>query len=637
VNHTDQRSGVLRFDSFELELSSGELRKSGALIKLQALPFQLLVLLVERGGKVVTREEIRQALWDEDTFVDFDRSINFCVNQIRDALGDDPQNPRYIKTLPRRGYCFVAPATESGGESPKAGTASVPVPVSGPVAVSERVTVSKPARPMRFWLMIAAAVAVIAVIAGLARLSLRRNPEVKPIRSLAVLPLENLSRDPEQEYFADGLTDDLITSLAKIRTLRVISRTSIMQYKGTKKSVPQIAQELNVDAVLEGTVARDRDQVRITTQLISAIPEKHLWAEKYEASLSNVLSVQDQVANEVARAIQINLTPQEQLQLTTPRVVNPDAYEDYLKGRYLGGFPDEENLIRSREYFERAIEMDPGYALAWAGLGTAYTRLANWGVLPSQDTRPRARAAAEKALELDGTLVEPLVTLADVKMNYEWDWAGTERLLKLAIELSPNDGEAHHVYATYLAEMGRTQEAVAEARRAREVEPLSIEYAVNVVWKLYLARRYQEAELENRRITEWYPQFTGDYILASVYLQTGRQREAVALLQRGVAESNHSVLELMYLGHALGVSGHRAGAHRLLEEMQQISQRRNVPPEYIAIVYEGLGERDHALQWFERAYKERSMNGWILPDQRLDAIRSDPRFQDIMRRMRLLK
>jgi tetratricopeptide (TPR) repeat protein len=401
--------------------------------------------------------------------------------------------------------------------------------------------------------------------------------------------------------------------------------------------VPQIAQELNVDAVLEGTVARDRDRVRITAQLISAAPEKHLWAEKYEASLSDVLSVQDNVANAVAHAIQITVTPQEQSLLATPRVVNPEAYEDYLKGRYLGGLPTEENLFRSREYFERAIEKDPGYALAWAGLANAFSRLADWGVLPSQDAKPRARDAAEKAIELDSNLASPLVTLANVKINYEWDWAGAERLLQRAIELDPNDGEAHHEYANYLAEMGRTDEAVAEARRAREVEPLSIEYAANVVWKLYLARRYHEAELEYHKITEWDPQFDGGYILASVYLQTGRQREAVALLQRGVAESNHSVLELMFLGHALGVTGDQAGGHSVLQEMLQIAKRRNVPPQYIAIVYEGLGERDHSLQWFEKAYKERSMNEFLLPDQRFDAIRLDPRFQDIMRRMGLPK
>jgi tetratricopeptide (TPR) repeat protein len=375
--------------------------------------------------------------------------------------------------------------------------------------------------------------------------------------------------------------------------------------------------------------------VRITAQLISADPEKHLWAEKYEASLSDVLTVQDNVASAVAHAIQINVTPQERELLARPRAVNPEAYEAYLKGRYWGELPTEENLSKSRGYFDEAIEKDPGYALAWDGLAKAYKQLSNWGVIPSQDGLPRARAAAERALELDNSLAGPLVTLAVVKMNCEWDWAGAQRLLKRAIELSPSDGEAHHVYASYLAEIGQKEEAVSEARRARDVEPLSPEYAGNVVWKLYLARQYQEAELEARRISELDPQHNGGYILASVYLETGRPREAVAILQRRFAESNHSVLESMYLGHALGVTGDRAGGHQVLEEMLQMSQRRNVPPEYIAIVYEGLGERDHAIEWFERAYKERSMNGWILPDQRLDAIRSDPRFKDIMRRMGL--
>jgi TolB-like protein/DNA-binding winged helix-turn-helix (wHTH) protein/Tfp pilus assembly protein PilF len=624
VNRTDKQLGVLRFGTFELELASGELRKGGVLIKLQALPFQLLALLVERAGEVVSREEIRTALWDNATFVDFDRSINFCINQIREALGDDRQNPRYIETLPRKGYRFIAPVTTNNGESSKAEAPSAPG------------VVPETARSPRWpWLILVAAVIVLVAIATVAKMGFGRNHGVRPIRSLAVLPLENLSHDSEQEYFADGMTDDLITDLAKISALRVVSRTSVMQYKGTKKSVPEIARELKVDAVLEGTVARYQDRVRITAQLISADPEKHLWAEKYESSLSDVLTAQDDVAKAVARAIQIEVKPAEQLRLTTPRAVDPEAYDAYLKGRYWASRPTEQNISKSREYFEQAIQKDPGYALAWAGLANAYEYLSNWGVLPSQDALPRARAAAEKALELDNNLVSPLVTLALVKMNYEWDWAGSERLSKRAIELSPNDGEAHHIYATYLAEVGRTEEAVAEARKARELEPLSIVYVANVVWKLYLARKYDEAESECRRIIEWYPKFNGSYPLASVYLQTGRQHEAVAILQKSVAVSNHSVLESMYLGHALGVTGDRTGGHQVLQELLQMSQRRNVPPEYIAIVYEGLGERDHALQWFETAYKERSMNGWILPDQRLDSIRLDPRFQDILRRMGL--
>jgi TolB-like protein/DNA-binding winged helix-turn-helix (wHTH) protein/Tfp pilus assembly protein PilF len=639
---------ILRFAAFELNLQAHELLSNGRPVKVSPQALRLLEFLATRPGRLLTREEIRQEIWSETTFVDFEQGINKSIRQIRDALNDDAERPRFVETLPRRGYRFIAnveysenhSTTVPAGDSTHVAFMIAPITKNGgefskAEAASGTGVVRESAWSVRRWLMIAAAVIVLVAIAGLAKMGLGWNHGVRSIRSLAVLPVENLSHDPEQEYFADGMTDDLITDLAKISALRVVSRTSVMQYKGTKKSAPEIARELKVDAVLEGTVARYQDRVRITAQLISADPEKHLWAEKYETSLSDVLTAQDDVAKAVARAIQIEVKPAEQLQLATPHAVNPEAYEAYLRGRYWANLPTEQNLSRSREYFEQAIQKDPGYALAWAGLANAYEYLSNWGVLPSQDALPRARAAAEKALELDNNLVSPLVTLAVVKMNYEWDWAGSESLAKRAIELSPNDGEARHIYATYLAEVGRTEEAVAEARKARELEPLSIVYVANVVWKLYLARKYDEAESECRRIIEWYPKFNGSYPLASVYLQTGRQHETVAILQKSVAVSNHSVLESMYLGHALGVTGDRTGGHQVLQELLQMSQRRNVPPEYIAIVYEGLGERDHALQWFETAYKERSMNGWILPDQRLDSIRLDPRFQDILRRMGL--
>ena len=543
------------------------------------------------------------------------------MNQIRGALDDDPQSPRYIETLPRKGYRFIAPVTEAGDERAE--------------AAPEPAVVQKPVPARRRWLLSAGAAAALVAIALAAKMGVAPHLGAKPIESLAVLPLEDLSHDPEQDYFADGMTDELITALAKISAVRVISRTSVMQYKGTKKPVPQIARELNVDAVLEGTVTRDQGRVRITAQLIVAAPEKHLWGEKCEASLSEVLAVQDAVAKAVAHEIQIKVTPRERTLLATPRAIDPAAYEAYLKGRYLWERPTEENLRKSREYLEQAIEKDPGYALAWAGLAGTYDMLANWGVLSRQDAAPRARAAAEKALELDNSLVGPLITLASVKMNYQWDWAGAERLCKRAIELGPNYGYAHHIYATYLAEVGRAREAVTEARRAREVEPLSPEFGGNVVWKLYLAHQYDQAELESRKLSEWWPKDTGGYILASVYLQTGRQREAIAELQKDAAESHRGLLELMYLGHALGVSGARAEGQKVLEEMQGLSQRRYVPPEYIAVVYEGLGERERALQWFEKAYAERSMNGWILPDQRLDRIRTEPRFKNLMRRMGL--
>ena len=621
--HRHQRRDVLRFGTFELGLASSELRKAGALVKLQSQHFQLLALLAGRPGQVVSREEIRRTLWDTQTFVDFDRSINFCVNQIREALGDDSHSPRYIETLPRKGYRFIAPVTEAGGEPTAAQVVPQPLPVS-------RLTPRK-----RRWLRSAAAAVVLVAIVLAVYVRVSRQRTAKPIESVAVLPLENLSHDPEQDYFAEGMTDELITDLAKISALRVISRTSVMQYKGTKKPVPQIARELNVDAVLEGTVTRDQNQVRITAQLVRAEPEKHLWAETYEAGLSGVLTVQDAVAKAVAQAIQIKLTTRERSLLATPREIDPAAHEAYLKGRYLWDREQEEDLRKSREYLEQAVQKDPGYALAWAGLADTLRRLASYGVLSHQDAYPRSRMAAEKALALDDTLAGPLVALGAVKVQYEWDWTGAERLYKQAIALNPNYGPAHHEYATYLAEVGRTQEAVAEARRAREVEPLSRMFGSNVAWKLYLARQYGEAELEFRKLRAWHPDSTGSYVLASIYLQTGRQREAIAELRESVEKSHRGLFELMFLGHALGVSGARAEAKKVLDEMRDPSQRRYVAPMYIAMVYEGLGERDQALKWFERACAERGINGWILRDPRLDQIRTEPRFKNLMRQMGL--
>jgi TolB-like protein/DNA-binding winged helix-turn-helix (wHTH) protein len=533
MNLSGQKQGVLRFGIFELDLDNCELRKGGVLVRLQSQPFQLLALLVGHSGQVVTREVIRQTLWGDETFVDFDQSINFCVNKLRDALEDDPQRPRYIETVPRKGYRFVAAIVESGP-----GAAEV----------------APPHKPR--WLLLAGAILALVAIVLAARTAVPSKHGVRQIESLAVLPLENLSRDPEQEYFADGMTDDLIADLGKISALRVLSRTSVVQYKGTKKTVPEITRELNVDAVLEGTVARDRGRVRITAQLIAAAPERHLWAEKYEASLSEVLSVQDSVAKAVAQAIQIKVTPQERSLLATQRTVDPEAYEAYLKGRYLWQPGGEKNLAKGLEYFQQAIQKDPSYALAWAGLSDAYLRLERWGVLPCRDAAPRARAAAERALGLDGTLVEGVVALAGVKMDCEWEWSGAEQLCRRAIELRPNYGQAHSAYSMLLAVTGRIPEAVAEERQARQADPLDPVFAASMSWRLYLAHNYEEAERERRKWDQWHPLRRGEYILASIHLQTGRTLTGgrrVAGGSRGVAPPSPERSD---------VPGARFGRHR---------------------------------------------------------------------------
>jgi TolB-like protein/DNA-binding winged helix-turn-helix (wHTH) protein/Tfp pilus assembly protein PilF len=606
MNSNGHKRDLLRFGAFELDLASRELRKAGALVKLQSQQFQLLTLLAERAGQVVSREEIRRTLWDDETFVDFDQSINFCVNKVRDALGDDPQSPRYIETVPRKGYRFIGLA---------------PPGISKPV-------------PARWLLGAGAALVLLVAIAVAATMGVSRQRGVKPIESLAVLPLENLSHDPEQDYFADGMTDELITDLAKIGALRVISRTSVMQYKGTKKPIPQIARELNVDAVLEGTVTRDQGRVRITAQLIGAAPEKHLWAEKYEGSLSEVLTLQDAVAKAVVREIQIKVTPREQAVLATPRAVDPAAYEAYLRGLYLN--PTEENLKKMREYFQQAVDKDPGYAPAWAWLADTYNGMAAYGVIPPREAVPRARVAAERALRLDNNFVMPMVELANAKQNYEWDWAGAEREYKRAIELNPKGVIAHLEYSGFLAEVGRTSEAVAESRRARELAPGMYWPNVQVAYRLYLDHQYDQAELESRKLLEWEPGIPWSYICqASVHLQTGRQQEAVAELRKAAALPSSGTYELMYLGHALAVTGARPEARKVLDKMLSLAKRRYVQPSFIAVVYEGLGDRDRAFECFEKAFAERSMHAWVLPDPRLDQIRTEPRFQKLMRGMGL--
>jgi TolB-like protein/DNA-binding winged helix-turn-helix (wHTH) protein len=645
---------VLRFRGFEVDIHAKELRRRGRPVKLRPQALRLLEFLASHPGQLLTREAIRQEIWSDGTFVDFEHGINKSIRQIRDALNDDADQPRFVETVPRRGYRFIAqvepaelgPGTVSSAETsqpvPISELQSVGIPITGssdPIAETQSLEapapVTKRSYLARRLVLAGAALALIwvfllALNAGGWRNRIVAQTRSKPIGSLAVLPLKNLSNDPDQDYFAEGLTDELITSLAKISSLRVISRTSVMQYKQTTMTVPQIARELNVDAVLEGTVMRDHDQVRITAQLIGATPERHLWAEKYEGNLREVLALQDAVAKAVAHEIRIQLTPGEQTLWNRSRVVDPAAYEAYLKGRHLWAISGEANLQKSRTYFEQSIDKDPTYAPAWAGLADTYNYLAGWGVLSNQDARPRARAAAEKALELDDRLVGPLVALAEEKANYEWDWAGAERLFKQAVSLNSADGMAHHGYATYLAAVGRNSEAIAEARRAHEVEPLSGIYRVNVIWKLYLARRYEEAEAEARRLNTW-----DGYILASVYLQTRRPREALAMLREGSANSSAGITELMFLGHALGVTGDKPGGHKVLEEMHALSKQRHVPPEKIAIVYEGLGDRERALQWFEKACSERSINIWHLQDPRLDGIRAEPRFREIMRQMGL--
>ena len=487
---------TVRFGTFEADLATRELRKSGVRIKLQGQPFEILVMLLERSGELVTREELQQRLWPTDTFVDFDHGVNAAINRLREALGDSAENPRFVETIPRRGYRFVAPV-ESQTAAP--GPSIVPTPDPNPES-HPRATEATSRSAGRRRLVWAAVVVVLVVLAATLSLSRVRRllfPSGGPahIQSVAVLPLVNLSGDKDQDYFADGMTDALTTDLGKIGALRVISRTSVMQYRDTKKTLPEIAGELNVDALVEGTVARSGNHLRITANLVQASPEKHLWAETYESDLGDILTVQGEVAQAVARAIQVKLTPEEQKLLGSARPVDPKAHDDYLKGRYSCGEEIRPGLDRAVQYFQQAIEEAPNDPLAYAGLADCYTIWA-WagdyfaGDPSPKDVLPKARDAALKVLQLDEGLAEAHTSLAVVEMVLNWNWAGAEREFKRSIELNPNYSAAHVWYAHYLAAMGRFDECVAESKRSLDLDPFS-EFSNDFgAWAFLFARRY---------------------------------------------------------------------------------------------------------------------------------------------------
>jgi TolB-like protein/DNA-binding winged helix-turn-helix (wHTH) protein len=462
----------LHFGVFEVDLRAGELRKNGVKRKLQEQPFQILAILLERPGEMVTREELRSRLWPADTFVDFDHGVNKAVNRIRDALGDSATHPRFIETVARRGYRFIADVAVTGAPVTTRGAVPRDLAHIDEAAVA---TVGPPTSPARVggfyrWTIGGVALALAAVLAIWALQS--KAPQPRSIRSLAVLPLENLSGDPSQEYFADGMTDELIATLGQISALRVISRTSVMPYKRERKPLPQIARELNVDAVIEGTVLRPGGQVRITAQLIEARNDNHLWSDTYDGDLRDTLTLQNRVARAIAEQIRISLNPKEQATLKQRKVLDPEAYEAYLKGRYFWNKRTGDDLQKAVEYFKRALQRDPRYAQAYSGLADTYALLGDWeyGVLAPKDAFPRAKAAAARALQLDDTLGEAHTSLAFCLDAFDWDLKSAETEFRRGMELNPGYATAHHWYAWHLAVSGRNDDAIAELKKAQTLD-----------------------------------------------------------------------------------------------------------------------------------------------------------------------
>src|SRR3954470_3726161 len=519
---------VVRFGVFEVDLQTGELRKKGVKVRLQEQPLQVLRVLLEQPGQLVTREDLKEKLWG-GTIVDFDHSINTTINKLREALGDSADTPRFIETLPRRGYRFIYPVNGAPGVESSAPSDGEPVGTTAARAVP----LWRRHRAMRV-LLVALPVALLGVVAlnvGGLRDQLAGRP--RELTAVAVLQLKNLSGDAQQDYFADGMTEALITELGKIAALRVLSYQSVLSYRKTAKSLPEIARELNVDTFVEGSVFHSAERVRIAINLVQMSTERHLWAESYEFNPRDVLAVQGEVARDVARRIRGKVTPEEQVRLTASRRVDPEAYEAYLIGRaYLAKAQVPMNWTRAKEYFEKAIEKDPGYAPAYGSLAELHTRNRGSSIRNPGDARVQARRWGEKALKLDETLAEAHNALGRVAQQ-EWDWATAEREYRRAIELNPSYPEARTNYTMFLYAMLRFEEAVAEARRAQQVDPSSPFVNTWAGAAYFLSGRVEEAMASLQKAVELDPNYAdASLVLARTRLTQGKHQQAVAELQR---------------------------------------------------------------------------------------------------------
>ena len=636
----DRTGGRLRFGVFELDLRAGELRKHGLQVRLQEQPFQVLAVLLEHSGELVTREELQKKLWPADTFVDFDHGLNKAISKIREALSDSAESPRFVETVARRGYRFLADVKVVDAvpiRSQKLATQP-----DSTAAVQERpdradrLATLKHLLPSLTWKGLVLVALLLAASLTAWRVHSRNAPSAV-IRSLAVLPLESLSSDASQDYFTDGMTDELIADLGQISALRVISRTSVMGYKHTRKPLPQIARELNVDAVVEGTVLRSGDQVRITAQLIEASADKHLWSQSYEGELRDTLALQNQVASAIADQIRINVNPQEQAALKTVKVVNPQAYESFLKGRYFWNKRTADGLKVALAYFNQAIEEDPKYAQAYSGLADTYALLGDWqyAVMTPKEALPKAKAAATKALELDGALGEAHNSLAFCLDGFDWDFNSAGKEFQRAIELNPGYATAHHWYAWHLSLLGRYDEAIAEMKKAENLDPLSLIINADLAELLVLAHSYDESIGQSRKTIEMDPNFAlAHNQLAQAYLQKHMNDEAIAELQKAAQLSGGSSTVLANLARAYAASGKRSEAIKLLDDLKKRSNPIYSHGSEIAVVYAALGDTDQAMNWLEKGYEER-FNPGVLLRPGFDPLRSDPRFEDLMRRIGL--
>jgi TolB-like protein/Tfp pilus assembly protein PilF len=584
-------------------------------LKLQSQPFRVLALLLQRPGQILTREELQQELWPSGTFVDYEQGLATAVNKVRDALGESSANPRFIETVPRQGYRFIAPVTTVLRESP-----GLPLPVRSP------------GRRIRIYI-----IAAVTALASVALVGwLLHKPYPRHIESLAVLPLDNLSGDPAQEYFADGMTDELITNLGKISQVRVISSGSAARYKGTRKAVSEIARELGADAVIEGTVLRSGKRVRITAQLIDADKEKHLWAQSFERDLDDVLALQDDMARAIAGQVRAKLLANDPARPVRAGMVDPRAHDLYLQGRYCWRQRTREGEQAGLEYFVQAVAQDPNYAHAYAGIADSYLVLGAHGRLPPAEAFPKAREAARMALQIDDNLAEAHTSLGWIEAFVDWDWPGSDREFRRAVDLQPNYPTAHHWYSHYLAAVGQLDDSLAEIRRAHQLDPFEVNIDVWLGTILYDLGCYDEAIAQHQKTIELYPH-TAAVQLNEISTILGRQGKLNAAVesQRKSQTLSDDPRFAETLWQAYTSSGYNGYLKKRIEHTISTSARGSEPASSLAQLYATLGDKDAALRWLERAVEQRDVWLYLKTDPAYDNMRSDPRFQSLVRRMHL--
>lgn len=630
------------FGPFRLDATEHVLFRDGAVVPLKPKVFDTLLVLVENNGHVIGKDELMKTLWP-DTVVE-ENNLNQNISVLRRALGDGENAVQYIETLPRRGYRFVASVRESRDQSAdlvleKHTLSSVVIEVEEHEdrSVETNDLLLRPAPRRRWWtrgqVLAGAALIAAMTVAGYFFVSSNsKRPEtVSTIKSIAVLPFKTLGADGGDEYLGLGMTDALITRLGSIDQVIVRPTSAVRRYAAQEQDPIAAGREQRVDAVLDGSIQKAGDRIRLTLQLVSVADGRHLWTDKVDEKSADILTVEDRVSERVAAALSLRLSGGEKKLLAKRYTENAEAYQLYLKGRFFWNKRTEEGLKKAIECFQQAIEKDATYALAYAGLADSYIR----EYRPKNETAPRAKQAALKAVEIDDTLAEAHTSLAFIKYTYDWDWQGAEREFKRAIELNPNHANAHFFYGLYLHVMGRLDEAIAQITRAQELDPLSLIIATNVGRLLYVSRRYDQAIEQLQKTLEMDQGFPQTHIcLGLVYQQEGRDKEALAEVQKAVDLSGRRPETLSTLGYVYAVSRRREAA-KILDELKDLSKRTYVSPDWIAIIYAGLGERDQAFVWLEKAYENHELPVDLKVDPKWDRLRSDTRFAELLRRVGL--